>query len=76
MPRPHRRFSELNASAGNPRKLICFITYHAMYRYHTGAQHGELSAAARSRHEQKEFKGADVRLTVTAVAPPRAPRRA
>ncbi|GBP36656.1 hypothetical protein EVAR_35240_1 [Eumeta japonica] len=31
---------------------------------------------ARSRHEQKEFKEADARLTAAATAPPRAPRRA
>ncbi|GBP81908.1 hypothetical protein EVAR_65085_1 [Eumeta japonica] len=43
---------------------------------HAGAQHSELLTAARSRHEQKEFKGADARVTAATVAPPRAPRRA
>ncbi|GBP74687.1 hypothetical protein EVAR_58953_1 [Eumeta japonica] len=58
------------------------LSYHLLrnvslpFLNHAGAQHSELSAAARSRHEQKEFKGADARLTAAAAEPPRAPRRA
>ncbi|GBP83124.1 hypothetical protein EVAR_90279_1 [Eumeta japonica] len=76
------QMSQTNHHQHYPRKLReskrTDLFYHLIrnvslpFLNHAGAQYSELSAAARSWHEQKEFKGADVRLTAAAVAPPRA----